>query len=97
MSCGFLVQLKTKNSTLNTGNQGGVAMTCNVGNIERAIRIALGVALVAAGYFAELPTAGAMGAYFVGVIALATGVVGFCPAWKLLGINTCPTNPSAKS
>lgn len=72
-------------------------MTCNVGGIERPIRIVLGIALIAVGYFAEFPAAGAMVAYLVGVIALVTGAVGFCPAWKLLGINTCPTNPPAKT
>lgn len=72
-------------------------MTCNVGSLERTIRIVLGVTLIAVGYLAELPTAGAMVAYVVGAIALVTGAVGFCPAWKLFGINTCPTNPSAKS
>ncbi len=66
-------------------------MTCNLGNLERAIRIVLGVVLIGIGYLAALPTGGAIAAYAVGFIALVTGAMGFCPAWKLFGVNTCPT------
>lgn len=66
-------------------------MTCNVGNLERVIRIVLGVVLIGVGYLAALPTGWAIAAYAVGFIALVTGAVGFCPAWKLFGVNTCAT------
>ena len=66
-------------------------MACNLGEIERAIRIVLGVICISAGAFAGLPTWGAAVAYVVGAVALGTGAVGFCLAWKLLGINTCAT------
>lgn len=66
-------------------------MTCNVGTIERSIRIALGLILVAIGSMAELPVAGMATALIAGVIALVTGVIGFCPLWALLGLNTCPS------
>jgi hypothetical protein len=72
-------------------------MTCNVGGIEKPIRIVVGVALLAVGAFAGLSPAGAGVAFVVGTIALVTGAVGFCPAWKLLGINSCPMKPSGKS
>ena len=65
-------------------------MSCNVGGIERPIRIALGLVLVAIGSLAELPVAGMAIALIAGVIALVTGIIGFCPLWALLGINTCP-------
>jgi hypothetical protein len=64
-------------------------MTCNVGGIERPIRIVLGLALVAIGASAELPVAGMALALIAGVIALVTGVIGYCPVWALLGFNTC--------
>lgn len=70
-------------------------MTCNLGNFERAIRIVLGVILIGVGYFAGLLTGGAVAAYLVGVVAILTTAVGFCPAWKLFGINTCPTKAEA--
>jgi hypothetical protein len=66
-------------------------MTCNVGGAERGIRIVIGIALIAAGALAGLPEAGTYAAYVVGAVALVTGAVGSCPAWTLLGINTCPT------
>lgn len=71
-------------------------MTCNVGNIERTIRIVLGIALIGIGYLAALPSWAAMATYVVGAVALVTGAWGFCPAWKLFGINTCPTKTAAK-
>jgi hypothetical protein len=65
-------------------------MSCNVGGIERAIRIALGLILVSIGSLGELPLAGMAIALVAGVIALVTGVIGFCPLWAVLGFNTCP-------
>ncbi len=71
-------------------------MACNVGGIERPIRIILGVLLIGIGVFGGL-TGALMGAVLaVGAIALVTGVIGFCPAWTLLGINTCSTQQSRK-
>jgi hypothetical protein len=66
-------------------------MSCNVGGVERTIRLVLGVVLIGAGAFAGFPTWGTAAALVVGAVALLTGAVGFCPAWKLFGINTCPT------
>ncbi len=71
-------------------------MQCNVGGIERPIRIGLGIVLVGVGAFAGLPTAGTAAALVVGGIALVTGLIGYCPAWTLLGINTCPTKPAER-
>ena len=66
-------------------------MTCNVGGVERPIRIVVGIALLGIGAFAGLPPVGTGIALVVGTIALATGTIGFCPVWSVLGINTCPT------
>lgn len=63
-------------------------MKLNVGGVERGIRIALGVALLALAFFANI----GVWVYVVGVVgvvALVTGLVGYCPAWALFGINTC--------
>lgn len=71
-------------------------MACNVGGIERPIRIVLGVLLIGIGVFGGL-TGTAMGVVLaVGAIALVTGVVGFCPAWTLLRINTCRVEAGKK-
>ncbi len=64
-------------------------MTCNVGGIERPIRIGAGLVAVIIGLFAGLSTAMSGAALAVGVILLLTGAMGFCPLFTLLGINTC--------
>jgi len=69
-------------------------MTCNVGGVERPIRIVVGIALLGIGAFAGLPPVGTGIVLVLGTIALVTGATGFCPAWSLLGINTCPTENS---
>ena len=59
-------------------------MTQNIGNIERIIRIVGGLVLVA---LAATRTVGVWG--WLGLVPLATGLVGWCPPYSLLGINTC--------
>jgi hypothetical protein len=71
-------------------------MTCNVGGVERPIRIILGLAILAIAAFASLPTGWMVAFYVIGGVALVTGAVGFCPAWRLMGINTCPVNTTRK-
>jgi hypothetical protein len=71
-------------------------MTCNVGGIERPIRIIVGVALLAIGAFASLPLFGTAMVLLVGTIALVTGVIQYCPLWAFFGMNTCPTQMSQK-
>ena len=63
-------------------------MEANVGGVERTIRVLIGLVLIALGLFHVLTGTGAIIAYVVGAIALITGLVRFCPAWKLFGINT---------
>ncbi len=59
-------------------------MKLNVGSLDRALRIVAGIALIG------LTVAGTIGAWgWIGVVPLATGLVGFCPAYPLLGLNTC--------
>jgi len=55
----------------------------NVGNIDRIIRIIVGLALIGAGYFYQTW----WGA--VGAIPLLTAIIGWCPPYAVLGINTC--------
>jgi hypothetical protein len=56
----------------------------------------LGLVLVTIGAMAELPVAGMATVLIAGVIALATGVIGFCPLWALLGLNTCATGSDVR-
>ena len=59
-------------------------MTQNIGNIERIIRSVGGLVLIA---LAATSTVGVWG--WLGLVPLATGLVGWCPPYSLLGINTC--------
>src|SRR3989338_1308807 len=60
-------------------------MKINVGSIDRILRIIAGLALIA------LTAAGIIGAWgWIGIVPLLTGIFKFCPAYTLLGINTCP-------
>lgn len=61
-------------------------MQINVGGIDRVIRIAVGLGLIAWALFAEGPTWA-----WVGVVPLLTGLFRFCPAYGILGIKTCKT------
>lgn len=56
----------------------------NVGGIDRVLRIAVGAGLVIA------VSLGAIGPWgWLGLVPLATGLLRYCPAYRLLGIRTC--------
>ena len=60
-------------------------MKTNVGGIDRALRIIAGVVLIG------LAATGYIGWWgWIGVVPLLTGLAGTCPAYRLLGLNTCP-------
>jgi len=64
-------------------------MTRNAGLIDRSLRVALGLALIIA---AATHTIGIWG--YIGIVPLLTGFVGYCPAYRLLGLSTCPVRRS---
>lgn len=59
-------------------------MKINVGTADRAMRIIVGLVLIG---LAATGTVGWWG--WLGVVLLATGLFRFCPAYTLLGMNTC--------
>jgi hypothetical protein len=59
-------------------------MKTNVGTVDRALRILAGVILIT---LAATQTIGMWG--YIGIVPLLTGVFRFCPAYTLLGMNTC--------
>lgn len=63
-------------------------MTTNVGTIDRVFRILLGLALIAAAFGLYGPAYQTVWGW-IGVIPLVTGLVSWCPAYPLLGVNTC--------
>lgn len=64
-------------------------MTRNEGTLDRALRIIAGLVLLSLVFVGPQTLWG-----LVGVIPLLTGVLGYCPAYSLLGINTCPLRKS---
>ena len=55
----------------------------NVGNVDRALRILLGIALMA---LAASDRIGAWG--YLGIVAVLTGAVAWCPLYRLFGWRT---------
>ena len=61
-------------------------MKVNVGGIDRVLRIVVGLVLIG------LVATGQIGWWgWLGVVPLATGLIGWCPPYAMLGINTCKT------
>jgi hypothetical protein len=59
-------------------------MKSNVGGIDRIARIVIGAVLLI------LAITGQIGAWgWIGLLPLATGAMGWCPPYSILGINTC--------
>jgi Protein of unknown function (DUF2892) len=57
----------------------------NEGTIDRTVRVVIGLALLSLTVVGPKSLIG-----LVGLVPLTTGVVGFCPLYKLVGLNTCP-------
>lgn len=65
-------------------------MKANVGGIDRILRIILGLVLIG---LAATGTVGWWG--WLGVVPLATGLVGWCPPYAILGLSSCRMRPKA--
>jgi len=59
-------------------------MKANVGTIDRVLRVIVGLALIG------VAVSGVSVWGWLGVIPLATGLIKFCPAYAIFGLNTCP-------
>lgn len=60
-------------------------MKTNEGGFDRMLRIVAGLALLG------LMANGTIGWWgWLGVVPLATGLIGWCPVYTLLGLKTCP-------
>jgi hypothetical protein len=63
-------------------------MKCNVGGMDRKIRIAAGLIIILAGIYFQSWWG------LVGIIPLMTGVIRWCPGYLPFGFSTC--EPSRK-
>ena len=59
-------------------------MTRNVGSIDRALRVLLGLALIVASLTGTIGLWG-----YIGIVPVLTALVGYCPAYSLIGLKTC--------
>ena len=59
----------------------------NESSIDRLLRVVLGIVLL------SLVVVGPKSMWgLLGIVPLATGLVGFCPLYRVLGISTCPAS-----
>jgi hypothetical protein len=64
-------------------------MKTNVGGIDKVLRILAGIVLLAL-VFVLRSEDGLWLWGLIGIVPLATGLMGWCPAYSILGMNTCP-------
>ncbi len=60
-------------------------MQCNVGQLDKSIRLLLAIIIGIVGIYLKSWWA------LAALIPLVTGLISFCPLYKILGINTCKT------
>ncbi len=60
-------------------------MKTNIHPVERGVRVVVGLVLTSMVFWGpESPW------FFLGLIPVVTGVLGWCPPYAMLGISTCP-------
>lgn len=60
-------------------------MQTNAGKLDRILRVIIGLVLLSLVVIGPQTNWG-----LIGVIPLITGILGFCPLYKIIGLNTCP-------
>jgi len=62
----------------------------NVGKIDRALRLIVGIVVIALVFVGPKTPWG-----WLGLIPLITGLIGWCPAYRIFGLRTC--KPSSEN
>lgn len=57
----------------------------NEGSMDRIVRVVVGLAILSLAFVGPQTAWG-----YIGVVPIITGLVGFCPMYRLLGLSTCP-------
>jgi hypothetical protein len=65
-------------------------MSRNVGSVDRIIRVVVGLLLIAYAIPIGFSQTGWNWVGWIGVVPLLTAAFGYCPAYSLLGMSTCP-------
>lgn len=58
----------------------------NVGGVDRAVRIVVGLGILSLAFVGPQTPWG-----YIGLVPLVTGLIGWCPAYLPFGIKTCKT------
>jgi hypothetical protein len=66
-------------------------MTKNIHPVERVLRVVVGLGVASLAFVGP-----ANPLFLIGLVPVATGVVGWCPPYAVLGINTCRIGSKAK-
>lgn len=64
-------------------------MSANVGGVDRILRVIVGLILISLVFVGPQTPWG-----WIGLVPLLTGVIGFCPAYRIFGLSTCPMKKS---
>ena len=64
-------------------------MSKNVGSVDRVLRIVAAAVLAYLAWSGTLEGGIAVGAWIIAAVFLLTSLVSFCPAYRLIGMNTC--------
>lgn len=67
-------------------------MSANVGGIDRILRIVVGLGLLSLVFVGPQTPWG-----WIGLVPLLTALVGYCPAYSLIGLSTCPLKRDSKA
>ena len=59
-------------------------MPCNIHSVERVLRVVIGTFILSLAFWGPVSAWG-----YLGLVPLLTGILGYCPPYALLGINTC--------
>jgi len=62
----------------------------NEGTLDRILRVVVGLAVLSLYVIGPQTLWG-----LVGLVPLLTGLLGFCPLYKILGLSTCPLKKSS--
>ena len=65
-------------------------MTKNVGSVDKILRIIVGLVLIAYAIPLGFSNTGWNWVGWIGVIPLATALMGNCPLYSVFGMSTCP-------
>ena len=58
----------------------------NIGSVDKILRVLVGLALIAIVFVGPQTPWG-----WIGIVPLLTALLGFCPLYRLVGLNTCRT------